>query len=351
MSTDESTDSADEGGAGTPAPGRRATIIDVAAAAGVSRQTVSRAVNDLPGISAATRERVLAAAEALNYRPSRFGRGLVSAGPPALGLLVDDLSNAFFPEIARAVVREAAARGWNVVLAETGGAADPTSVALDLARRADALLGYGLPVATGEDLPTRMPLVRLDAPADQPVAGVRFDDSAALGALAEHLRAVGARRLALLDVQEERTPRAARLSAALAAHGLDVTVIPGSGSGSRSGDGPGGRAGDEEQQVPRALEEGAQVILGWNDAHALAVLKRLRELDVQVPGEMRVVGIDGLSIGTLTHPELTTLGVDLAEAARDAVDLVDGIFAGRLPYDGPEASRTVAYRLIVRDSA
>ena len=67
---------------------RRATIIDVAARAGVSRQTVSRALNDMPGISGETRERVLAAAKELNYRPSRFGRGLVEQGPTTLGLVV-----------------------------------------------------------------------------------------------------------------------------------------------------------------------------------------------------------------------------------------------------------------------
>src|SRR5699024_7828145 len=84
---------------------RRATIIDVAQRAGVSRQTVSRAMNDLPGISAGTREKVLAAAQELNYRPSRFGRGLVEQGPVTLGLVVEDLSNAYFAELGAAVVR------------------------------------------------------------------------------------------------------------------------------------------------------------------------------------------------------------------------------------------------------
>ena len=87
---------------------RRATIIDVAARAGVSRQTVSRAMNDLPGISAATRDRVLAAAKELNYRPSRFGRGLVEQGPPTLGLVVGSLSNSYYAELGAAVVRACA---------------------------------------------------------------------------------------------------------------------------------------------------------------------------------------------------------------------------------------------------
>ena len=78
-------------------PGGRATIIDVAAAAGVSRQTVTRAMNGMSGISAATKDRVLQAAAALDYRPSRFGRGLVTGGDHQLGLVVNDLRNPYAP--------------------------------------------------------------------------------------------------------------------------------------------------------------------------------------------------------------------------------------------------------------
>ena len=83
---------------------RRTTIIDVAERAGVSRQTVSRAMNGMPGISTATRTTVLEAAKELNYRPSRFGRGLVEQGPTTLGLVVSDLSNSYFAELGAAVL-------------------------------------------------------------------------------------------------------------------------------------------------------------------------------------------------------------------------------------------------------
>src|SRR5699024_427744 len=98
---------------------RRATIIDVAKRAGVSRQTVTRAVHDMPGISPATRGRALAAARELDYRPSRLGRGLVEQGPVTLGLAVHDLSNSYSAELGAAFVRAGAPHGWNVVLAET----------------------------------------------------------------------------------------------------------------------------------------------------------------------------------------------------------------------------------------
>src|SRR5699024_2911587 len=127
-----------------------------------SRQTVTRAVNDMPGISPATRERVLAAAREMNYRPSRFGRGLVEQGPVTLGLAVHDLSNSYFAELGAAFVRAGAPHGWNVVLAETEQARRPETAASELARRVDALVGYHV-VTDQIRGGVGMPVVQLDA--------------------------------------------------------------------------------------------------------------------------------------------------------------------------------------------
>jgi LacI family transcriptional regulator len=78
----------------------RATIIDVARLAGVSRQTVTRALNGLPDVSAATRDRVVASARELNYRPNRAAQGMVRGGGVTIGLVVEDLRNPYFPELA-----------------------------------------------------------------------------------------------------------------------------------------------------------------------------------------------------------------------------------------------------------
>src|SRR5882757_10186848 len=90
-------------------PGRRgrATIEDVAKLAGVSRQTVSRAVNDMAEITPSTKQRVLDAVRTLGYRPSRFARGLVKQDTTTIGLIVSDLVNPFFPEVAAGVLAAA----------------------------------------------------------------------------------------------------------------------------------------------------------------------------------------------------------------------------------------------------
>ncbi|MEE1649719.1 LacI family DNA-binding transcriptional regulator [Brachybacterium sp. J144] len=325
--------------------GRRATIIDVAALAGVSRQTVSRAINDMPGISGATRQRVLDAAEQLNYRPSRFGRGLVAAGPPTLGLLVDDLANAYFPEIARAVVRAATARGWNVLVVETA-TGDAAEIGRDLVHRVDALVGYGLPDRAGHEVPDRMPLVRLDVPAEGDAAGVLYATAEGFAALAAHLAATGTRTAAVLDSEHDGggSVRARRLLEALDGS-IAASILP-------IGPEPTVAARAAQQvDTALALDPLPEVLIGWNDAHALATLKALRVRGVDVPGRMRVVGIDGLALGTLLSPELTSIGVDIDLVAQHAVDLVDGMFEGRLPMSGEQVRRSVPYRLILRETA
>ncbi|WP_227488103.1 LacI family DNA-binding transcriptional regulator [Brachybacterium subflavum] len=317
---------------------RRATIVDVATRAGVSRQTVTRAMNDMPGISPDTRDRVLAAAEELNYRPSRFGRGLVSQGPPTLGLLVNELTNTFFPEIAAAVIRESARRGWNVVVAETENGAEAEAIATELVRRADALLGYSLPADADEIVPARMPLVRLDLQ-EADGAGVRFAEEAAMNELAAHLKSSGAARVAVLDsTQDGESRRAHEMREAVGRQIAAVDLVPASADGIPA-------------QVEAALDVGADTLMAWNDVHALQVLKVLRTRGLSVPDDVRVTGVDGLALGELVSPELTTIGVDLEAVASEAVDLVDGLFTGRVSAADGGAVRTVPYRLMVRESA
>lgn len=323
-------------------PGRP-TIIDVAERAGVSRQTVSRAMNDMSGISAATREAVLAAVKELNYRPSRFGRGLVEQGPITLGLVVADLSNTYFAELGAAVVRACAPYGWNVVLAEAAHAPRPGQVATDLARRVDALVGYGV-VTGGIRGGTGMPVVALGDSAEQfeAVGVVELATTEAMTDLAEHLRAAGVARPVVLDLADEAPgPRAQALAVALAPLTADGEV-PIRGVDARTG---------HRAVLEAVLEGGADAIVAFNDELAVRLLRSLRSLDVEVPGRVRIVGVDGLEIGSLVTPELTSLSIDIDEIARETVTLVAGMLDSSLPLQGPSAHRVVPYRLKRRASA
>ncbi len=101
---------------------RKVTIHDVARSAGVSRQTVSRALNDKDEIDGTTKQRVLDAARALGYRPSRFARGLVRQDTTTIGLVIPDLLNPFFTEVAAAAWRRhgPGAGTWSCTTRRTG---------------------------------------------------------------------------------------------------------------------------------------------------------------------------------------------------------------------------------------
>lgn len=327
---------------------RRATILDVAARAGVSRQTVTRAINDMPGISAVTRQRVLEAARELNYRPSRFGRGLVEQGPITLGFAVKDLGNSFFAELGAAFVRAATPYGWSVVLAETAHAPQPEQAAAQLARRVDAIVGYD--VLSGQIRGGMgLPVVRLDGSAQETEDSgvVELSAEKALADLAAHLGAAGVRRPVVVDLDDGDGGRSART------HALTAAMTP-------------LRAGSEEPRVPiatarlrnghetlvaRILEDRPDAVIAFNDELAVRLLRALRLRGVDVPGDVRVVGIDGLEIASLVSPELTTLAIDLDQVARETVELVRGMLDGSVPLRGPQAHRVVHYRLERRASA
>ncbi len=345
---------------------RPATINDVAAAAGVSRQTVTRAMNAMPGISPETRDRVLAAARELSYRPSRFGRGLVKADHRMLGLVLDDLTNPFYPQLASAVTGAAAAAGWNVVLTDMTHAADRETLLADLAHQVDAVIGY---VRLDPDIQSRLfagiPVVEIDPTRRQPLLGaVTFDLRPAMRDLVRHLAGQGVRRPLMVDqvprpepVEGQRLDRAqpayvppgrpsgrAKIFATeLDRRGLEcdrVTV----GTGSTEGD---------LAAIGAALDAHpeADAVLAYNDLLALGVLGALRDRGRRVPAEVKVVGIDGLSIGELVVPRLSTLALDMAEVGRLATELVLGMRAGEIPLSGPPARRKVRHRLLLRDSA
>lgn len=331
-------------GAGEPAA--RATILDVAAAAGVSRQTVTRAMNGMEGISPATKARVLAAADALAYRPSRFGRGLVLGGAQQLGLIVDDLRNPYSPALAAAVVRAAAARGWNVMLADVALTRDADRMVEALGLQTDAVVGYfGTRAAEWVALLGSVPVVEIDPSAGVAGGAVHLDPGAAIVRLVDHLVHAGVRHVVVLDFPGPDRPsrRATRMRAAFADRGQEPAL--------EAVDHP--TAEQAAVATERLLAAGPRpdAILAFNDVMALGVLSACRRAGVDVPGEVRVVGIDGLPLGALVTPTLTTLEVDVDEVARQALDLATGMVAGRTPRSGPGAERTVRHRLLLRESA
>ncbi|WP_432562931.1 LacI family DNA-binding transcriptional regulator [Kineococcus sp. SYSU DK003] len=301
---------------------RAATIVDVARVAGVSRQTVTRALHDMPGINAGTRERVLAAARELNYHPSRFGRGLVKPAARTLGLLVGDLTNPYYAELASTVLRLAAERGWNVVMAEPGSIAD-------LAGGTDAVIGFtGLALERPNAGAPNLPVVEIDPPRVSPGHGrVEFERATATRQTVAHLRERGVSRPVVLDLPG-RSARGRAFVDAFRDAGVDPVVA------------------DSALSWAELRSAGPDALIAFNDLNGFRLLRELAEAGVAVPDEVKVVGVDGLAVGEFVTPRLSTLAIDLGEVARAALDLVVELSDG----SAGDLVRVVPHRFLARDS-
>ncbi|ELP70769.1 transcriptional regulator, LacI family [Streptomyces turgidiscabies Car8] len=332
-------------------PRRRATINDVAQLAGVSRQTVSRAVNDKGEIDPATKERVLEAARLLDYRPSRFARGLVRKGAGAVtaGLVIPDLMNPFFPEVAAGVLEAAEERGWQVVVWDSRTDDGREREALDvLSHQADAVVGY---FKNEDDVLARhlggVPLVLLErGPQQTRFAAVGIDAAAGLEQGIAHLVRAGHRRIGMLDGDRLGVPgpRREAFLAEVRRHRLPVddSWIVLSPEHSVAG----GEAG-----MARLLDArpGITAVFGFNDLIAVGAMRCARQRGLTVPDDVAVMGFDGLSLGELVEPALTTLHLDKRQLGRLAVEQVARLRAGEEPLSGADA--WVAPQLVVRASA
>lgn len=147
----------------------------MARSAGVSRQTVSRAINDKPEIDPDTRARILEVAHTLGYRPNRHARGMAGPATTTLGLVVADVLNPFFPEVVAGVMEAADERDWQVAVYSTGSALEREQrVAATVADHVDACVGYFFAESAIERVRgTGIPLVLLDHDTRPPAAAWR----------------------------------------------------------------------------------------------------------------------------------------------------------------------------------
>ena len=320
---------------------KRVTIRDVAKSAGVSYQTVSRALNDKGEIDSGTKQRVLDAASSLGFRPSRFARGLVRQDTTSIGLVIPDLLNPFFTEVASAALAAARLRGWHVVVYDTAGDPEQELGTLQvIGSQVDAVVGYiTAPAAVVEQHTRGLPVVYIER--EQPGArfgAIRVEGETGVHAAVAHLVAGGRRHIAMVDHERpEPSRRQGWFRAAMSAHGLTGRVV----RARQSFDG--GR-----EALDALLTDGAPLdgLLTYNDVIAIGALRGARALGRSVPADLAVIGFDGLAIGELVEPPLSSIRIDTRLLGTMAVEQVAQLLEG----GQPEAA-TVVGELLLRGSA
>lgn len=323
---------------------------DVARLAGVSPRTVSNVVSGTVNVAAATRERVLAAIEELDYRPSEIGRMLRSGRTGMAALVVPDLDNPYFAELARKLIEAARHHGYTVMIEQTDGDRDRER---ELLARADTKAVFdGLIVSplglTDDDLSkssrTQRPVVLLGEEPHPGFDHVHIDNFVAARDAVEHLLATGRQRVVAVGAQRAEgsssSLRLAGFEAAMAAAphaSADVAYVD---AFTRRGGADATRALLRGRTLPDAL-------FCFSDLLALGALRALHEAGVAVPEQVAVVGFDDIEDGRYGTPSLTTVSPDKGAVAQAAMDAL----VRRIGGDESEAMRVIApHQLIERES-
>lgn len=309
------------------ADGARVTIADVAARAGVSLSTVSRALNGNPTVDPALAEKVRDAAAALDYTASPVARSLVLGRTQTVAVVVPDLGNPTFQAILRGLSRAAAADDYHVLVADSAESVDEERVlATATRRRTDGVIlcSPRLPQDELDRLVGGLKPVVLINRSSGDVPSVRADYRSALTAELEHLYAQGHRRIVYLAGVERSVANAARLEAIAefaAGHAdAEVTEIP-CGVDFEAGAAAG----------PAVRASGATAALAFNDLVAMGLLSSVQADGCRVPADLSIVGFDDIPFARYTSPPLTTSAVPASELGAEAWARMRGLLDGAEP--------------------
>jgi LacI family transcriptional regulator len=332
---------------------RAPRLIDVAERAGVSLATASRSLRGRDGVSEEVAAQVRTVAAELGYIANPHASTLAGGVTRVAGLLVYEIGDPYFSEIASGAVRVAAENGWSVQLSHTAreARAELAQIRLMRAHRVGAIVmaGSGYVDAEEEEAANRELRDYQESGGRVAVIGrhhlrcdaVLPDNTAAGRSIAGHLLGLGHRRIAVAAGPAHLTTIADRLAgvrAALTESGLDAAAVPvAHGAFTREG----GR-----DAMARILGDHPETtaVLALNDAMATGVLSVLRERDIEVPGRMSVTGFDDIQVAQDLAPALTTVALPMADMGATALGMV------LRPASVRPRRKTTGHRLMIRDS-
>ncbi|MPZ79879.1 MAG: LacI family DNA-binding transcriptional regulator [Actinophytocola sp.] len=319
------------------------TVYDVAERAQVSIATVSRVYRNPDTVRAQTRERVLAVARELGYVPSGNARGLASRSTGVLGLCFPDYADPevdnpddpdspdtddpehmlYADEITRGMERAARRHGYALLIAASlaGG---PESLVAKVAGRVDgfAVLARTVPTDDLEVISRRLPIVMIAGPREidhldhLEVANADGERDLTTHLIADH----GLTRLAFVGGSTDSPDAAARFlgfQRALRAAGLPVPAEPDTRGNFTQAD---GRSAAE--RLLHGYGPPPQALVCANDQMAVGTLQALERRRILVPEDMAVVGFDGIPLGRVVRPSLTTVSQPMRRLGQTAVDLL-----------------------------
>lgn len=297
-----------------------AQIKDVAKRAGVSVASVSRVLAGHSGVTEATRQRVLEAVQALDYRPDLAARRLRSRRTDTIGLIVSDIRNPFFTEISRAVEDMAYQNRMRVILCNADEDPQKEAFYLELMRDENVsgiILSPSLPTLARfrmSDYP--FPVVLVDRCDRETTAdAVVLDNTDSAYRLTTHLIEQGYRRIAFIYGATSATGRQRQEGyvTAMATHGLETLAqaVPATVDAAR-------KAAVELVQGPSLPD----ALVGSNGLILLGLVEALREAQLRFPEQIGLAGFDDLPWTRLVEPGITVIAQPTYDIGQAAIELL-----------------------------
>ncbi|MEK4271887.1 LacI family DNA-binding transcriptional regulator [Paenibacillus sp. FSL R7-0026] len=303
----------------------KATIYDIAREAGVSIATVSQVINGKGKISEKRRAEIMEIMERLHYQPSAIAAALTGKQTYTLGLLVPDISNPYFAELARAVEDRSRQLGYSVVICSTDNKDERVERYLNLLqqKRVD-----GMMIGTGIDNAEILsPLLQQSIPValiarhmpSLSVHTVTIDDILGGALAAEHLLELGHTRVAVLSEpskvssSQERV-RGFRETLIKAGYTLEPNQIRESSADLSSA--------KKEALLLLGEKDHPTGLFCCNDIQAIGALQAAKELGLRVPEDVSIIGFDNTILASVTSPPLTTVAQPIEDLGHRAVDLL-----------------------------
>ncbi len=286
------------------------TIQDVARKANVSITTVSRVINDKPDVSKETKERINKIIKEMGYKPNSVARGLVLRKTNTLGLLIPDISNPFFPEVARGIEDFAKNNGFSVIFCNTDNKKSEEKKAINLLRskQVDGII-LSLSFKNKEELEKlrkeNFPVVQIDREIpdiNYPI--VKIDNIKSGYKATRYLIESGHTKIAHITGNTDTKTGQDRLEGykkALEEFDIEINekwILKGDYS-KDSG----------YREIKRLLkqDEPPTAIFIANDLMAIGTYEALMEKNIKIPDELSIIGHDDIDIASIVNPKLTTL--------------------------------------------
>lgn len=336
-----------------PKPGPRLRLVDVAERAGVSLATASRALAGRDGVSEEVARRIRQISQELGYVANPYARTLAGGASSTVGLVVHQVDDPYFSEIAGGVIQVADEQSLLVQICHSGR--DPDHELRQIRHLIAQRVGVIIIAGSGYNDARIEAEAKAELSAYQAGGGrvavigrhslgvdaVLPDNEAGGRALGDHLISLGHRHIAVAAGVPGLTTVADRLAgvaAALRAHGLDLADLPVVHTDFTR---EGGRSAAEEilRNHPATT-----AIVALNDAMAMGVLSVLRTHRIPVPERMSVVGFDDVSVAADLAPSLTTVRLPMTAMGRMALELT------LKPQSSRPRRRSTGHELVVRDS-